>query len=387
MDEGREGTASLRIRQLIDEVGITVEELAERADIDEERLTAILLGDQPSMTELRKIAKEFNLSVSDLLSEGQSAAQTALLFRQTIQSRPGRRTIKAPIDDFSRRVGQSLEILTEPKTTVDWNALRLEGQDYAAATDAASRFRDLLFEGNQITPLLELPSIAVEQMGTILFLVRNSEFEGASAMINGHPFVFVSRRTFQGRMLFTLAHEIGHLVAHHETASFAVVDVPGDTESMRPRRRTEEAFADWFASCLLLPQQGVGLALRAIRRTLGVQRDAVGDIELLYLARFFGVSFQAAAKRCEDLGLIPTGGAISLYEHISKLHGNPERYATELGLPERAHIDFPTIPPHLLRDAVEGIREGRVSVGRAADILRLSLTDIFRINAGAWQTP
>ena len=74
--------------------------------------------------------------------------------------------------------------------------------------------------------MLSLPKVAASAMGILVFVIRNSKIDGASAFIEGLPFVFVSER-FAPRMLFTLAHEIGHLVAHHDpSASFAIVDSP-----------------------------------------------------------------------------------------------------------------------------------------------------------------
>jgi Zn-dependent peptidase ImmA (M78 family) len=375
----------MNIAKVIQESGWSLDDLAGHSGIDESRITALAFGADPSMIELRGIASALGSSISDLLLQDDSATQTSVLFRQTIQSRPGNRKIAAPIGDFSRKVSQSLEILEEPDA-LEWiKQLRPSRQDYASAEEAASGFRELFFEDNHIAPLGDLPSIAVDEAGILLYLVNNSDFEGASTVIDGHAFIFISRRTFAPRMLFTLAHELGHIIAHHGEESFAVLDVPGDIQVMRPRRRAEEGFADAFASCLLLPRHGLGIALKTIRKTLHSTNEQIGDVELLYLSRIFGVSFQVAAKRCEDLGLLPNAGAASLYDNVRKLHGNPEKYATKIGLPERGDIDFPVLPPHLVRDAISGIREGRVSAGRVASILKLNIADIFRINAGAWQ--
>jgi hypothetical protein len=187
-------------------------------------------------------------------------------------------------------------------------------------------------------------------------------------------------------MLFTLAHELGHLIAHHNSEAYSIVDIEDEPGRAQAKATSDEGFADAFASCLLLPSAGVGLALQKIRERFKVSQDAVGDIELLFLARFFGVSFQVAARRCEDLRLLPRGGGWTLYERIVKEHKNPERYADSLGLPPRPDIRFPALPPRLLSEAVEGIRDGRVSLGRAATILNLSIADLFSFHAGAWQS-
>ena len=122
-----------------------------------------------------------------------------------------------------------------------------------------------------------------------------------------------------------------------------------------------------FASNLLLPKAGVGIALRKIREIHQIHQDAVGDIEILYLGRLFGVSFQVSARRCEDLGLLPSGGALSLYEQIKKEFVNPEKRAEQLGLPPRPEIKFPTLPRQVLEGAIKKVRTGEVSIGRASE--------------------
>lgn len=365
--------------------GLSPDDLSGRSGIARSRLDELMAGAEPTVVELRDLAAALRISISDFLASTEPEREVSLLFRQTIA--PSRkRASRKPVDNLSTKVAHAFELLPDEETGPSWpSELRPLGHAYKDAERLASAFRDRFFDGNDVAPIPELPRIAVGRMGILLYLVDSGEFEGASALLKARPFVFLSRRTFTPRMLFTLAHEIGHLLAHDDSQDFAVLDIPSDVEQLRARGRPEEAFVNAFASCLLLPPAGVGVALRKIREVLGSKKDGVGDVELLYLARVFAVSFQVAAKRCEDLGLIPRGGAASLDEHMRRRRSNPEKYAEELGLPARPDIEFPALPPTLLADAVEGIRSGRVSIGRASSILNLSIADIFRVHAAAWQ--
>lgn len=182
-------------------------------------------------------------------------------------------------------------------------------------------------------------------------------------------------------MLFTVAHELGHIVAHHVSGNnFAWFDPINLFGGIRQPRRQVERYADAFASNLLLPKAGVGIALKKIREIHQVRQDAVGDIEILYLGRLFGVSFQVAARRCEDLGLIPPGGALSLYERIRKEFGSPEKRAEQLGLPSRPEIIFPTLPRQVLEGAIRKVRAGEVSIGRASESLDVPMELIMEIH-------
>ena len=183
-------------------------------------------------------------------------------------------------------------------------------------------------------------------------------------------------------MLFTLAHELGHLVALRPVPEDRVVlDVASDIERLHPATLRQERFADSFATCLLLPRRGVGIALKQIRALTKAEGDALGDVELLYLARIFSVSFEVAARRCEDLGLLPPGGAFSLYAAIRRQFGSPERRADSLGLPPRGEIEFPILPPRLLDEAIKRINEGSISIGRASMALNLSIPDIVAMRS------
>jgi hypothetical protein len=81
------------------------------------------------------------------------------------------------------------------------------------------------------------------------------------------------------------------------------------------------------------------------------------------------------------LGLLPKGGAISLNEALKKKYGSPEKRAEAAGLPPRPEVRFPRLPPRLLRAAVEKVRSGEISVGKASSILGLSIADVLAVNA------
>lgn len=121
--------------------------------------------------------------------------------------------------------------------------------------------------------------------------------------------------------------------------------------------------------------------LRVVRETLEVSSPEIGDVEILLLARMFGVSFEVAARRCEDLELLPSGGATSLTAQLKKDYGNPEQRAEKLGLPDRAKTTFPAVSKNLVAAIIEKVRSGEKSVGWASDNFGLSIGDIYAANA------
>jgi Zn-dependent peptidase ImmA (M78 family) len=184
-------------------------------------------------------------------------------------------------------------------------------------------------------------------------------------------------------MLFTLAHEIGHFVAQHHTnaAEFANLDFENEIGSWHAPRKPLEAFADSFASALLLPGPAVALAIKTFREMQKISDPELGDIEINLIARFFGVSFEVAGRRCEDLGLLRRGAARAIYEKITEEHKSPEKRAAEVGLPPRPELSFGT-SKRLLKAAAAKIQTGEISTGRAAEALHVTISDLFAANVG-----
>ncbi len=367
-----------RLREVISESRIDRHRLSEKSGISAERLAALENGQTPTMSELRSIAQTLGLHVGDFRSPTGREAETELLFRRA-------RIGGSSVDDvvrskLSRRIADPLSLMTfEASSALRWHGQFNRGPDTAETN--AHKFRALFCNNDQLSPLLSLPRIVEEEMGVVLLVIRNSEIDGASGYLDGVPFVLLSAR-FTPRMLFTLAHEVGHLIAHHNPrSSVAVIDQDVQSSVGRGEEVAFEREANAFASILLMPAQAIGLALKTIRKVRGITDEELGDLEINYLARIFGVSFWAAAIRCEHLGLLPSGGGSALHKELTDRYGSPEKRSDQAGLPPRPEVRFPSVPTSLLRSAVDRIRAGEVSIGRAAEALEMSIPEIMAIHA------
>jgi Zn-dependent peptidase ImmA (M78 family) len=369
-----------KVQDLVARTRMKPKELSARSGIPPDRINALLAGAEPSMAEVRRVAEALRVPLMDLAAPKPVERQVELLFRSSLQAR--NRSHEPMIAAFSKRMSDSLDLLRSGQPGPWWAERFLAGDNtYAGAEQNATTFRKLFYNDDQMSPIPTLPRIAAERMGVLLSVVDMAGIDGASAYFEGRPFIFVSKR-FPPRMLLTLAHELGHLVAHHDPSqSFAVVDAETEEAGLSSRGATDEAYAQAFASALLMPRAGVGIALKKVRELAKSRSNELGDIELLYLARIFAVSFVAAARRCEDLTLLPTGGAVSLNEALIKEFGSAEKRGQQLKLPPRPRIDFPTVPAPLLSSAVEKIRTGELSIGRASAVLKISIADLLAANA------
>lgn len=185
-------------------------------------------------------------------------------------------------------------------------------------------------------PLFNLPVLLLKTFSVFTVPIEQSDISGGCAIIGGMPMLFVSKmEDVDG--LFRCAHQIAHLIALSNQRDTASLDA--SQEELGRAKSPYEHFADNMALNLLLPKLGLGIALRQTRKLLRAT-GPLGDVELLHVARIFGVSFLAVCKRCEEAKLIPKGGALMLNRFLTEKFGNAERRAEELDLPPRPSASF-----------------------------------------------
>ena len=365
-----------KVARLLREQPLTAEEIAARCRLPLERVKQIASGTEPTLTELRSLSKGLRIPLY-AFSRGHTLSSEpydrAALFRAAQQTG----AFQPPIEYIADYVTSATRILPEKHSLPDWmRAFSVKEESYIEAHRLAYLFREMFFPDRFDEPILDLPSYLAKHDSVHLSLLKHSRYEGASVTLDGYIFIFVSPR-FLGRMLFTLAHELGHVVAHHNKLDGSAVFERASQIGSPRTRATSERFVDAFASVLLIPDRGVGRFLNTARETLNIDSETVGDIEILLLARYFGVSFDVAARRCEDLSLIPQGGAWAMAQQLKKEFGSPEKRADNAGLPPRQEIEFPKISESLLSTVVDGIGRGDVSAGWATSKFGLSVGELY----------
>ncbi|WP_420578351.1 ImmA/IrrE family metallo-endopeptidase [Ekhidna sp.] len=358
----------------------SIDKVSKKSKIPVERLQSIIENKSvASLSEVRRLSAVFDKSVSFLLSENDKFDEINVLFRDAI----GERNADFFSGQFSYFIGNSIDLLEGEnllelfQKTFPRVENNLEGAEYLS-----SLFRLKFFNNDQVSPILNLPEILSQELRIIVHIKElGNSVDGASAIVQGIPFIFVSPR-HSTRMLFTLAHELGHILSHHlESGNYAKFDKEIKLNLTDKSRKKEEFFSNAFASALLLPKAGVGITLKKIRERRNILDDNIGDAEILLLSRIYGVSFEVAGRRCEDLGLFPKGSTHSLYSEIKKDYGSPEKRADELGLPKRPAVNFPKVSRHLVDSAINKISKGQLSIGKASEILSIPVRDLMFHNA------
>lgn len=273
------------------------------------------------------------------------------------------------LDPLTRKIAFSLSLLSKEERGLQYLAPRITlPLQISDAVRLAIELRALLGE-DDIEPFLNLPTALADQLEVLLFTIERSNIAGASALFDGRAFVFVSM-TSDFDALYMTARQLGHLLTMPTRAPggiFATVEMAH--ENSHAPMGAYKRFADFFALELLVPTRGLGIALKEIRKLLKVSSGAIGDVELLYLARIFGVSFLAIARRCERAQLLPRGGATALHHFIVERFGGPEKRAKDLELPPRPTIGIPPIPKLVASAVGSAIRGETISIEVAASEL------------------
>jgi len=145
-------------------------------------------------------------------------------------------------------------------------------------------------------PILNLREVAESGLQILVFLSHDhaSPLSGASLISPAAGACVFLRHGMREHMRFTLAHEIGHLLAHPGQAHGSGKALPHDAI------RSQETYANQFAAELLMPADGV-------RREVGKFGELESHRTIQRLAWHFRVSFRAIAVRLESMRFLKRG--------------------------------------------------------------------------------
>ena len=372
---------SSKLAERLRSLKVSTESLAAKTSLSRQRAAEIIGGSKANVSEVRDICMGLRLPVQIFSDreERERSSDLVPLFREV---RAASDEYDITVERISIFVEASLEILPKRSSLPDWlNLFPAENKTYAAA-DRLSKIARAVFDNDDLSgPIPDLGFHLGNLEGLIVSKLEHSRYEGISLIAGNYCFIFVSPR-FSGRMLFTLAHEFGHLVADHTAGALARFEKAKQIGSFGESSRIE-AFVDAFASCLLIPDTGLGKFLVFAREHLDLDTDRLTDRDILLISRFFGVSFDVAGLRLEHLGLIPRGLTQSLGAYLRKEFKSPEKRADLLGISPRDKFVIPNISPQLSGSLLSALRNGDVSVGWASNSFGYSIGEIFAEQAKA----
>jgi Zn-dependent peptidase ImmA (M78 family) len=167
--------------------------------------------------------------------------------------------------------------------------------------------------------------------------------------------IVINSRHWGERQRFTLAHELGHaMIRPHPSMTEAQV----------------EKAAHRFAGAFLMPAE-------ILWAEIGRQRTSVSLGELFSMKRLLGVSVQAIAYRCKDLGIFGPTLFKRLFDEFTRLGWRSPPYEEpETVERERAQ--------RLSRLCYRAVDERRLSSARAATALGITEAELSRRMLTPW---
>jgi transcriptional regulator with XRE-family HTH domain/Zn-dependent peptidase ImmA (M78 family) len=232
---------------------------------------------------------------------------------------------------------------------------------YAYAESLANQERSRLNLG--LEPIRDVFGL-IESQG--LRLIRSELGEGLAGVFLFSPshgaYAVINATDTVGRQALTAAHEYCHYLKDRDVGF--VIDGGVEEDLNACGRSPVERIATVFALDFLMPKS----AVLQMASTLG----HVGPEEVLYLKRYFGVSYQAMAYRLRALRRITQPEVESL------LLVKPAALEAALGMPteeEEAHA-LPATPDRFTRLALTAYLSDRISLGRLAEMLDKDALDL-----------
>ena len=209
----------------------------------------------PEIIKLYRKAKLFQLNLEELF-EGEAAVKKSLLDRFALSEH-------SQIEPITMALRQTLGVSIEEQVT--WRSAETAFKDWREA---------------------------LEGQGIFVFkdAFRNDGFSGFCLYDRKYPLIFVNNSMPESRQVFTLFHELAHLLFHSGGIDFRSTTV---VRAFEGYYRNVEITCNHFASELLVP-----------RDVLDASVTEVSEPQFARLASYFSVSREVILRKYLDRGLV-----------------------------------------------------------------------------------
>lgn len=335
--------------------GLSLRSLAERID---NRVTPQAISKYernqafPSLPVLRVLAEAVGVSVGYLTSDQDMVLEAVEFRRKRVTGSREEAQIQAMVLHLLDRYLMVEDVLHLP--TAAWDMPRQAPypvlEDPSEAEHAARALRNHWGLGDGPIPsMVEL----LEDHGIKVLSVASERIDGLTARVHRQrgderpiPVVVVNSEDWGERQRFTMGHELGHMVME-----------------VRPEVDEERA-AHRFAGAFLMPPE-------MLRAEIGRRRQGIGWRELFELKQVFGVSVQALAYRCRDLGIFSPVLLRKLFREFSRHGWRSPPYEEPLAMP-------PEHPKRFERLCYRAVAEDAIPRPEVADLLGITVDELNR---------
>ncbi len=306
------------LRWAIQESGYDAEHVAKAAGVSIAVLKEWLSGDsKPSVTQARNLASRLHRPFAAfLLPTPPEGRRLSVEFRHPIGDR---REVNPDERRYLRRAARFQEILS-------WLAKELEldqprtpsatvNDDPVEVAGAARGLFEISVTDQQrwATPAVAFDEwrLALEATGHLVFLfsIGKDSCRGFSLWDESAPVIAVNTSWNEPARIFTLFHELGHLITRTSSACVEPVRSASKTDPV-------ERWCERFAASFLMPSNDVEATLRECGWRAG---ESIADLRIAgRVANLHKVSLRAAVIRLIELGAAAWG----LYDQIPPVSDN-----------------------------------------------------------------
>ncbi|MBI3605790.1 MAG: ImmA/IrrE family metallo-endopeptidase [Nitrospirae bacterium] len=367
-----------RLREARQEAKMSQEAVADVLNLPRPTISQIESGKRGvDSLELVKLAKLYRMPLSFFLEEQPEKKEresvVAMLFRAEIKNLTQEDEIMISEFDKLCRNYTWLERLLGYKRRLTL-PMRLQaarpknkGEAIREAENLAIEVRKLLDLGDDpicnVIDLLEQQGIRI-----VIWPLENKHFSGLFLEDEETgPCILINASHRPARTAYTAAHEYGHILLDRELKT-KVCDEEKDLLDVR---------ADVFAAAFLMPEKGIEASLKSLGKAKPGKKPFEAS-DVIALRRYFGVSYQALLFRLMNLNWLSEKEREEL-ESMSPSLNKLEKILHEQGevdLESRYPLKKDYLPERYQHLALEAYRQGKISIGKLAELLRKNLYEV-----------
>ncbi|HEK9097435.1 TPA: XRE family transcriptional regulator [Streptococcus equi subsp. zooepidemicus] len=283
--------------------GLTKKELAERTGISRQMVSNYELGKtQPGANNLLSLVDELDFPYNYFTSETRSFHEGATFFRSQSASTKRARDMQAVRLEFQKEIYDLLSRYVNFPELILPDVLMKSVYDITDddIEQKALELRELWGLTRELPIANLIESAEVHGIIVVESNMSNEKLDAVSEWIEDRPFIMLTDNGESAvRRRFNIAHELGHILLH------------GDVESIHDYTSKElkniiEKQANYFASCLLLPERGFLNSLLSTNLDFYVE-----------LKKYWKISIQAMIMRTYQLDLINDDQKLYLFKKIA----------------------------------------------------------------------
>lgn len=336
----------------MEQSGLSLDDFAERVDLDASQLSQSLSGaDSFSVVDIACIADACDVSVDWLLT----GTEPPLAVAARTTTGEAAQALEAARQYTARRT--DLDSLGYPQPWRPLTRTTRPGGSYTAQGEALARaaLAEIARQARQTT-VGELAERIEDTFGADVAVVQLGDgFDGLTATTHDAKLILLAATSNPARQRFTLAHELGHLLAGDNQD----VHLDRDIFATAQRRDPSEQRANAFASAFLMPEGTVRAAIAANGLTRASYAALVCDLM---------VSPSTLAYRLLQLRLIDAG-TCDHYKRMTaieaaRLAGRSEEFDQRSLLAQQ-----PRLPGLLVRDTRAAYDTGKSTLRPYASLL------------------